>query len=173
MSEEYVTRLRDARKWFNNDGQCCGQVDCVGICAAPACIFGEALKEFGRAADCIEAQAAEITRLRADLAALQRDASQETSADELVVRLQHLGDWQAADQIEALQKRVALLVSIIMRSFCYDDEEDLLRLLARSLCRIEGQDPDAIVSVDKGPFEKNWKRFLPQARAALKGEKDG
>lgn len=66
MSDDQVTLLRDARKWFN-DGQCCGQVDSAGICAAPACIFGEALKEFSQAADRIEKQAAEIARLRADL----------------------------------------------------------------------------------------------------------
>ena len=33
----------------------------------------------------------------------------EVPTDELVRRLQHLGDWQAADRIEALQKRVAEL----------------------------------------------------------------
>ena len=48
-----VTRLRDARNWFN-EGKCCGQVDSVGTCAAPACIFGEALTEFFKAADLIQ-----------------------------------------------------------------------------------------------------------------------
>lgn len=33
----------------------------------------------------------------------------EVPTDEMVRRLQHLGDWQAADQIEALQRRVAEL----------------------------------------------------------------
>jgi len=67
---DYVKRLRDARNWFNNDGQCCGQVDSVGTCAAPACIFGEALKEFFLAADCIEAQAARIAELEVALAGI-------------------------------------------------------------------------------------------------------
>ena len=67
---DYVKRLRDARNWFNNDGQCCGQVDSVGTCAAPACIFGEALKEFYQAADRIEAQAVRIETLEAALRGL-------------------------------------------------------------------------------------------------------
>lgn len=37
--------------------------------------------------------------------ALRRDTSQEIATDKLVRRLQHLGDWQAADRIEALQAR--------------------------------------------------------------------
>ena len=78
MSDDQVTRLRDARKWFN-DGQCCGQVDSAGICAAPACIFGEALKEFSQAADRIEAQAAEITRLRAALTTARREGMEEAA----------------------------------------------------------------------------------------------
>ena len=41
--------------------------------------------------------------------ALRRDTSQKVTTDEMVRRLQHLGDWQAADRIEALQKRVAEL----------------------------------------------------------------
>ena len=41
--------------------------------------------------------------------ALRRDTSQQVTTDEMVRRLQHLGDWQAADRIEALQKRVAEL----------------------------------------------------------------
>jgi len=37
--------------------------------------------------------------------ALRRDTSQQVTTDEMVRRLQHLGDWQAADRIEALQAR--------------------------------------------------------------------
>lgn len=51
---DMVERLRDARSWLNN-GDCCGDKDSAGICAAPACIFGEALKELYEAADRIEA----------------------------------------------------------------------------------------------------------------------
>ena len=47
--------------------------------------------------------------------ALRRDTSQQVTTDEMVRRLQHLGDWQAADRIEALQKRVAEL-----EDFCED-----------------------------------------------------
>lgn len=50
---DIVQRLRDARNWLN-DGECCGDKDSDGICAAPACIFGEALKELYEAADEIE-----------------------------------------------------------------------------------------------------------------------
>lgn len=63
---DYVKRLRDARNWFD-DGRCCGQLDSSGTCAAPACIFGEALKEFFLAADRIEAQAARIAELEEEL----------------------------------------------------------------------------------------------------------
>ena len=79
MSDDQVTRLRDARKWFN-DGQCCGQVDSAGICAAPACIFGEALKEFSQAADRIEKQAAEIERLRAKVDAVYSERNRLAAA---------------------------------------------------------------------------------------------
>lgn len=39
----------------------------------------------------------------------------EVPTDELVRRLQHLGDWQAADRIEALQARVAELEGALQR----------------------------------------------------------
>jgi hypothetical protein len=38
-----------------------------------------------------------------------RHPEKDVPTDELVRRLQHLGDWQAADRIEALQARVAEL----------------------------------------------------------------
>ncbi len=44
-------------------------------------------------------------------------------SDELVRRLQHLGDWQAADRIEALKARVVeleRLVKILMDSDPWD-----------------------------------------------------
>jgi hypothetical protein len=47
--------LRTAKQWLNG-GECCGQVDSAGICAAPACIFGDACKWMYRAADEIERQ---------------------------------------------------------------------------------------------------------------------
>lgn len=65
---DLVTRLRDSRNWFNR-GQCCGQVDSLGICAAPACIFGEALKEFHQAA-------ARIAELEATVATIQAERDQ-------------------------------------------------------------------------------------------------
>jgi hypothetical protein len=57
---DILNRLRDARQWLNN-GDCCGQKDSDDTCAAPACIFGESLKELYSAAD-------EIERLRKALA---------------------------------------------------------------------------------------------------------
>jgi hypothetical protein len=45
--------LRTGKSWLNG-GECCGQKDTDGICAAPACIMGDALKWFHRAADEIE-----------------------------------------------------------------------------------------------------------------------
>jgi hypothetical protein len=50
---DIVRWLRNSKHWLN-DGECCGQKDSAGICAAPACIFGEAVKEFHNAADFIE-----------------------------------------------------------------------------------------------------------------------
>lgn len=50
---DIVIWLRNSKHWLN-DGECCGQKDNAGICAASACIFGEAVKEFHRAADSIE-----------------------------------------------------------------------------------------------------------------------
>jgi hypothetical protein len=45
--------LRSGKQWLNG-GECCGQKDSAGTCAAPACIMGEALKWFHRAADELE-----------------------------------------------------------------------------------------------------------------------
>lgn len=59
---DMVERLRDARSWLNN-GDCCGDKDSAGICAAPACIFGEALKELYEAADRIEALEAALLEI--------------------------------------------------------------------------------------------------------------
>jgi len=53
MTDDLVKRYRNSREWLN-DGECCGDKDSDGICAAPACIFGEAVKELQNAADCIE-----------------------------------------------------------------------------------------------------------------------
>jgi hypothetical protein len=53
MSDDLVKRYRNSREWLN-DGECCGDKNSDGVCAAPACIFGEAVKELQNAADHIE-----------------------------------------------------------------------------------------------------------------------
>jgi len=53
MDNDLVKRYRNSREWLN-DGECCGDKDSDGVCAAPACIFGEAVKELQNAADHIE-----------------------------------------------------------------------------------------------------------------------
>ena len=53
MTDRDVARWRNSREWLNG-GECCGDKDSDGICAAPACIFGEAVKELQLAADRIE-----------------------------------------------------------------------------------------------------------------------
>jgi hypothetical protein len=53
MTSNDVARWRNSREWLN-DGECCGDKDSEGICAAPACIFGEAVKELQLAASRIE-----------------------------------------------------------------------------------------------------------------------
>lgn len=65
MTSNDVTRWRNSREWLNG-GECCGDKDSDGICAAPACIFGEAVKELQLAADRIEKLEAALTRI-ADL----------------------------------------------------------------------------------------------------------
>jgi hypothetical protein len=57
-----VKRLRNSREWLNN-GECCGDTDSVGTCAAPACIFGEAVKELQLAADRIEKLEAALRKI--------------------------------------------------------------------------------------------------------------
>lgn len=71
--EPLVDVLRAGKNWLNGSS-CCGQKDSVGTCAAPACIFGEALKYFHLAADEIDRQTsmrqaaeARIERLEAAL----------------------------------------------------------------------------------------------------------
>jgi hypothetical protein len=53
MTDRDVARWRNSCEWLNG-GECCGDKDSDGICAAPACIFGEAVKELQLAADRIE-----------------------------------------------------------------------------------------------------------------------
>jgi len=53
MTDDLVKHYRNSREWLN-DGECCGDKDSDGVCAAPACIFGEAVKELQNAADRIE-----------------------------------------------------------------------------------------------------------------------
>jgi hypothetical protein len=61
---DLVKRLRNSREWLN-DGECCGDTDSVGTCAAPACIFGEAVKELQLAADRIEKLEAALAHIYA------------------------------------------------------------------------------------------------------------
>ena len=53
--EPLVDVLRAGATWLNGS-RCCGQKDSGGTCAAPACIFGEAIKYFHLAADEIDRQ---------------------------------------------------------------------------------------------------------------------
>ena len=53
MSEDFIHELRTGKEWLNG-GECCGDVDIGGQCAAPACVFDEALKYFYKSADAIE-----------------------------------------------------------------------------------------------------------------------
>lgn len=76
-----------------------------------------------KVAKTFEAQATRIAELEAALAALRRDASQEIATDEMVRRLQHLGDWQAADRIDAQQKRIAKLEAALKRIEDTDPDE--------------------------------------------------
>ena len=82
--------------------------------------------------------------------ALRRDASQEIATDEMVRRLQHLGDWQAADRIEALQKRVAKLEGALDFYACVDHYQTRNAVAPN------------VVQSDRGA----------KARAALEGGKD-
>jgi len=70
--DELVQRLREGKNWLN-EGRCCGDVDSNGVCAAPACIFGDALKEFSEAADALEHMAASHDALVAEIDALRKE----------------------------------------------------------------------------------------------------
>jgi hypothetical protein len=65
MTSNDVARWRNSREWLNG-GECCGDKDSDGICAAPACIFGEAVKELQLAADRIEKLEAALRELSTD-----------------------------------------------------------------------------------------------------------
>lgn len=54
---DIIHELRSAKEWVNN-GNCCGERDSSGHCAAPACTWGSVLRTMHAAAD-------EIERLRA------------------------------------------------------------------------------------------------------------
>ena len=71
--------LRSAKDWMN-DGECCGQKDCDGVCAAPACTFGTALLWFHKSADEIEALIAACDALRAENERLKSEVLAEREA---------------------------------------------------------------------------------------------
>ena len=48
-----VSWLRQGSMWLNG-GECCGEKCSDGVCAAPACLWGEELKLLHRVADLIE-----------------------------------------------------------------------------------------------------------------------
>ncbi|MFN7611631.1 MAG: hypothetical protein ACK5QX_11980 [bacterium] len=71
--------------------------------------------------------------------ALRRDASQEIATDELVRRLQHLGDWQAADRIDALQARVTELEGALEGIKEYWNGSDKSAVDAAEECRYRAE----------------------------------
>lgn len=52
--EQIVAWLNSAARWLNG-GECCGQKCSDGVCAAPACIWGDELKLLHSVANAIEA----------------------------------------------------------------------------------------------------------------------
>lgn len=79
-------------------------------------------------------------------------------------------------EIATLQKRVAELRQIIRYvagcEHATASDEDLLEQVATAICRMNEIDPTGHISIDGSPFNRAWKHFLPQARAALTGGKD-
>lgn len=92
---DIVESLRSGRQWLNG-GECCGQLDDSGTCAAPACIFGDALKYMFEAAD-------EIERLRACVVAARREGIE--AAAEIAKQFAiHQGD--AYDIVAAIRTKL-------------------------------------------------------------------
>jgi hypothetical protein len=74
MTDDLVTRYRNSREWLNG-GECCGDKDGSSTCAAPACIFGEAVKELQTAASRIEQLEAALRKIaQHDMQAIAIDA---------------------------------------------------------------------------------------------------
>lgn len=133
---DLVKRLRDARNWFNNDGQCCGQVDSVGTCAAPACIFDEALKEFYRAADLIE-------KLSEDLLHSQ---TRETEYEEGFTEGLHVGTKNARELVVAVRDLMKTISGLVNNGTLeLKSDKEAGQFLAHALNRVE----EAIEVVDQ------------------------
>lgn len=69
LATPIADHLRDSKNWLNG-GNCCGQHDHEGRCAAPACIFGDSLKWFFAAADEIDRQ----SKIRGEAEKMLREA---------------------------------------------------------------------------------------------------
>jgi len=103
MTSNDVARWRNSREWLN-DGECCGDKDSEGICAAPACIFGEAVKELQLAADRIEKLEAALREIgRTFLAEVKSKPEQWTSKQSLF-----LSHEQAVEVHEELGRRILI-----------------------------------------------------------------
>lgn len=59
-------------------------------------------------------------------------------SDDLVNRLQHLGDWQAADRIEALQARIAELEEALLSAKQHFVTDEPLKAFVEICAALEG-----------------------------------
>lgn len=70
----------------------------------------------------------------------------------------------AADALRSLQeenKRLRRLQAAVSGTLDVQD-------VAVMLCHIDGEDPDALTSVDRAPLEKNWRRWREEAEELMK-----
>lgn len=105
-----LDRMRAAKDWL----PCCGETDDAGICMAPACSWGEAVKSLSRAADDIEALRAERDALKARVEELEAISAEIYSAkcsdtEAYVGRIRELQrqhDARATELLEANNREV-------------------------------------------------------------------
>lgn len=72
---------------------------------------------------------------------------------------------EAADAIRDLTRKLEE-AQRVLRSFG-DYGDDPVEVVARAMARLDGHDPDSLVSQNDGPFDKRWRLYQPEAERIL------
>ena len=101
-----VEKLSKANDWLN-DGECCGQRDKDGVCAAPACLRGTAVRWLQKAAD----EISDLQREKTEIACAERNRALEETREKFKSEILAAMEETPAGTIAELGVRVGLAIA--------------------------------------------------------------